>query len=476
MCYTLPKIWQGRIQKYWDRTIPSNYPNSSSEFSLTFSDPEEADAVKEFEADLFTEESVVNDFLPEGTYATVYDGVYNVIGTPGELTLLSPQKVSTDNIIVMHYGPVVDDEAEEGAETENSWQAVDNIQIQDGYVWGIIDSFCPIAIIEFRKEMHLETSVNGLKGTVNAIVCEGNDVLVEEREDGTFAINRATGYEIELDKASIIIGGSIDGSPIESTHVTVLNTTTNAKVNKIVGGSIYVDEGFATVGEINVYIDATKTGSLTGSLGAVRTNKVNYNLNNATLGWFLGCGESYANVNPQYPDLGSRAWAKEVNMKMTNVSVQLAFLGQNCEYFYVDNTKAEIVGGRFDWLICGGSNSRTNKTEVNVKDASIGIFQTTNRGNVADATATFTGCTVENLFVGGDPTDSTVTGTTTKLRYEINESDHGSYVIKNGTENGEFLTADDVQRIVDTIKVPRTGDITIDADIKAMLGNKYIVK
>ena len=36
MDYKLPKIWMGRIQKYWDKFIPKGFPVSSSKFSLKY--------------------------------------------------------------------------------------------------------------------------------------------------------------------------------------------------------------------------------------------------------------------------------------------------------------------------------------------------------------------------------------------------------------------------------------------------------
>jgi hypothetical protein len=190
----------------------------------------------------------------------------------------------------------------------------------------------------------------------------------------------------------------------------------------------------------------------------------------------MGCGEGYRQVGTPNPTFASRCWAKDVNMKLVNVTDNLTFIGQNCEYFYVHNTYAYVEGGKHDYLIMGGSNDGTNTTKMDVVDAEVGIFQTTNRGNVADAKATFVGCTVENLFVGGDATDSSVTGTTGKLRYEINASDHGSYNIVNGTEAGQLLTAEVADKIVDAVKVSRSANVTIAPELLDILGAKYIVK
>ena len=48
MCYRLPKIWLGRIQKYWDKIMPSDYPVSDSVFALKFDTEEITAAVVKF--------------------------------------------------------------------------------------------------------------------------------------------------------------------------------------------------------------------------------------------------------------------------------------------------------------------------------------------------------------------------------------------------------------------------------------------
>ena len=47
--HELPKIWMGRIQKYWDKLVPSDYPISSSSFSTSFKSDAAAIAVAKME-------------------------------------------------------------------------------------------------------------------------------------------------------------------------------------------------------------------------------------------------------------------------------------------------------------------------------------------------------------------------------------------------------------------------------------------
>ena len=126
MCYTLPKIWQARIQKYWDKVMPANYPKSDSVFSLTFDNAEDKAAVTEFEETIKSEESVVATSIPEGHFFTEYLGCYDVttdvdpIPEEGIYTLLSPEKVTTnDTVTALHY-------------ENGEWVVVEDAAVVDG--------------------------------------------------------------------------------------------------------------------------------------------------------------------------------------------------------------------------------------------------------------------------------------------------------------------------------------------------------
>ena len=78
MKYSLPKLWLARIPEIWDRTLPANFPKSSSEFSLSYGKQEILDAVMEMEANLGTDESIIDSVVPEGSVCSGYLGTYDV--------------------------------------------------------------------------------------------------------------------------------------------------------------------------------------------------------------------------------------------------------------------------------------------------------------------------------------------------------------------------------------------------------------
>ena len=143
MQYSLPKLWLARIPDIWDRHMPANYPVSSSEFSLSFGDEETRNAVIEMEHNLGTDESIITEeILPENCVMTGYVGTYDVLAESGVETLLSPERVDTDNVIAMHYA--VTDGEENG-----EWVQIEDIEVRDGYVWGTLTDFSPIAIFTY---------------------------------------------------------------------------------------------------------------------------------------------------------------------------------------------------------------------------------------------------------------------------------------------------------------------------------------
>ena len=158
----LPKLWLQYIQKYWEKKIPTDYPESSSEFSFIYTE-EEKDAIEEMEKNLDTEESIISpEVVPEHSAVWTYVGTYNVTGTAGERTLLCPQQIPDTAVgaACYHY----DDESGE-------WNLIEGTEVVDGYVWGTLESFSPICTVTFRRDSYVDDSQAQFKGPV--YVCNG---------------------------------------------------------------------------------------------------------------------------------------------------------------------------------------------------------------------------------------------------------------------------------------------------------------
>ena len=78
------------------------------------------------------------------------------------------------------------------------------------------------------------------------------------------------------------------------------------------------------------------------------------------------------------------------------------------------------------------------------------------------------------LNVASDPTDSTCTGTTGKIRIDV-DAGEGNYKFALGTEAGATITTADVARIVDVVKVSRNTTFDV-SEITSVLGDKLVIK
>lgn len=472
--YTLPKIWVGRIQKYWDKFMPTDFPKSSSEFSLKFSSAEAKDAVVEFESKLGTEESTVLDFLPENTFVTSYIGTYDVTGTPDELTLLSPEKVTSDNVIALHY-----------VEDTDTWEKVEDISVVDGYVWGTLESFSPIAIVQYAKEIHLENSVSVVKN-LPCVVCEGNPVQVKVNDNNDIVVvNPSTGKEIEITATNtMVVGGSIDGTPIKSTSIAVTGVPSSTKFRGIISGSVYYNAedptASTTVDSINVSIKDSNIVLLTGSSGAVRTKKLTYNIENATFRSHLASGESIAvngkDVNKANPTFASPAWLKECVMNIKNAKTYVFYGSGNTGYFYVDSVNLNIDGfttySSHDYFCVAGSNGYTRDVNASITNSKLRHISNTNRGGVGSVNLKVSNSSVDEFYIGGDNSEGDVDGTIDNVKINVNAGD-GVYNFKLGVNGKENISADNV----DSVKVSRNaGVVNVDDEVLTALGDKYIIK
>ncbi|MBR6289364.1 MAG: hypothetical protein IKR19_08515 [Acholeplasmatales bacterium] len=472
MCYTLPKVWQERVPKYWDQFMPANYPKSSSEFSFKFDTEEETAAVKTFEDQLNTEESVVPGIIGEENFVSDYFGTFDVKGEAGELTLLSPEKIETDGeVVALHY-------------VDGEWKKVEDAKVEGGYVWGTLDSFSPVAIIAFKRDIE-EAKSYWTKAEANCIVANGNPIKVYTDEEKTVQVESLiSGKKIALGSNSIIVGGTIDGTAVDSTKITVVGVE-NESLGIYTGSCCYIDPEseeeaplITTNKSTNLTVIDSKIRAITGQGGRVRNELLNITVKNSSVKSHIACGETYngkTNKDANSKDgldlgFGSNGWCKKAVINLDNASTQLLFTGGNTGYTYTHETELTVKDSKIDYCIGGGSNGKTHSVKMDITKMESQIFQTNNRGFVDEVSAKITDSKIDNLFIFGDATDATVTGTTDSVAIDINS---GTYNIKLGTQGGKV--ADDAEP-VKFVKYSRSADVVIDADVAKLLGSKLISK
>jgi hypothetical protein len=473
----LPKLWLGRIQKYWDFPIPLNFPKSSSEFSLKFESEDIATAVETLKEQISTgEDNPVKEVTPENTIINSSLGIFDVKGEPNERTLLSPNKIQGkyDGVIAMHFNSEA-----------NQWEQVSDTEVdKDGYVWGTLQSFSPVAVFTYRKDIFVGNIGKGL----SAIVCNGNPVKVftDPEDQKVYVQNTVTGTKISTDLSPYILGGSNDASPIDSTSILV--TGVNKKIT-VYAGSYYEaknqPEGspkFTTIKSAKVRVVDSDINCVTGSMGCVRTDEVTIDIDHSKMS-FCGVAETYIgnyDVNGDNPTLASPSWVKKSTINIINDSyVELPYQGGNTGYSYTVDATTNLVDSKVHYLIAGGSNGRTDHGVLNVSGKSeVEIMQSVNRGTVGTCEYNVSGDAVINkLFIGGDATDKTVTGITNNLSATINKN--VTATIYAGFNEGITMTAANVDAIVKYVKVSRDAKVEYDntlADAKKILADKIVIK
>lgn len=483
----LPKLWLAAIPKYWNEQIPDDYPtDTGSSFSLNYDSKEEKEAVKDMESNLGTEESIVTDeMLPDNTVLGSYLGTYNVTGVAGEKVLLSPKKVSDKAVsaLAFHYtettaGSTENQEDSEAGEettptTTTSWVPIEDAEIVDGYVYGTVESFSPIAVFEIKRDTYIDESLSVL--TSKAFVANGIPIKIYNDESGNTIVEDGNGKKTTIDSTMTIIGGTLDGTSVESTSISVNGAT----IKSIFAGSYSAEEGkIVTVDSASVKVmDSTVSSGVVGCGYNNRLNSLDITVRNSKVN-FIGAGECYNGKTKKDSNqsfqaagtlgLGANSWVKESKMTVENCDIWLIYSSGNSGYLYVDHSEIVAKDSKFDYFTSGGSNGGTNETEVSAENCSIKVFQNTNRGFVRSSKGELKDCTVEVCAVCGDPTDSSVDGTVDRVKLDL---DGGKINLYAGTNGGVAVTAEVAQSIVESVKVGRDTEITYMQNADQILGD-----
>lgn len=467
--YTLPKVWQARVPKYWEKFMPVNYPTSSSEFSLKFASEEDKAAVAEFEETLGTEDSPVAEAIGEENFVSGYVGTYDVSGEAGVRTLLSPEKIETeDQVAAFHYNG-------------ESWDLIEDTELVNGYLWGTLEEFSPIAVVIYKKD--IEYVEPDFVASGKWIVANGNPVQAyTDPEDGKIKVkNLSSGKVLEYDGCNDLCGGSVDGTKVSTTNISVIGVNDEANFAIYAGSYCWdnEDENITTTNDsINLTVMDSKIRAVTGAGGRVRVNEYNLKFINSSAKSHIATGETWntkakkdANKTGNNLGLNSVAWLKQANIIIKDGSyTELLFTGGNTGFTYTDSANLIVKDSKIDWLVCGGSNGRSRYVSADVANLEGNFFQTNNRGPVDYVVAKINDSTIPNLFVFGDATDKSVTGTTGFVSIDIGK---GTYEIKLGTQGGEPATNVDP---VGYVKYSRSANVTISDEDKQLLGQKLIVK
>lgn len=215
--------------------------------------------------------------VEDGTRLGNYLGTYNVSGPTGVSTLISPVKLSDDiiNVLAFHYN-----------EEDKTWNKIENTEIKDGYVYATLESFSPISVFTIKKDsVYYETS-----DIFNApiYVANGIPITCKKNENGENVIRTSEGKETIVPNNCTIIGGSIDGTNIESTSIFIDGVTL-----LYVNAGSFSEKEIVTVKNTSCVIkNSVISSGISGGHFNCRINNAKFDLDNVKSASFT-VGQSY---------------------------------------------------------------------------------------------------------------------------------------------------------------------------------------
>lgn len=471
----LPKLWLARIQKYWDKKIPTGYPESSTEFNFVTA-PEDVAKVKDMESKLGTEESIIKPKdIPTNEAVGNYLGTYDCTGEAGVKTLLSPAKVDANatGVLVFHCKE----------ENENTvWVKVEDTEIINGYVWGTVDSFSPIAVFTLRKDTYLDTSKEHF--AADAFVCNGIKTKVYKDAEDKIIAEDAYGKKTELTESTFVVGGSLDGSDVESTDLYI----ENVKLGKVIGGSWYTKDNDNHKNHTNsvrvVLKNVETTSAVTGS-GVWNCVDNVYISAEGCKGTGLGCEESYykqKSSNKSLEDselrLLANQWVKNSEIYIKDCNYTILYCGGNNGHSYTANAKLFVDGGEYEYLCNGESNGTVDNCYAEISNAKIGHLNSLNRGHYGNGKTILKNTEVVEGYVFADPkeSDPSMADISGKVSLDFDKNCVISDFCVGAISNVEVTDAATAAEHIGSFKISRDTAIIYSRNADVILKDIIVVK
>ena len=434
----LPKCWLARIQKYWKKTIPNDYPATEDvEFSLSFT-PEDYLTIQDMEKSIGTEESIITpEMVPEKQALATYIGTYNVlvaIEDDVEKEEAEPEVNAEDGGEVIAPKRNVADEGEDEDKSvlispvkldkkdvgviafalkEDAWVQLEDASIKDGYAYATLEESAPVAVFSTRYDGYVDESGSILPGKV--YVCNGVFTRVYLDEDDKIIAESAYGTKTELDSTFSVIGGSY-GTDI-SISETNLYIGKGVELNNVFGGSYAFDEEFKShINTINVTAEDATIRYLGGAGIWCSADEVNIEATRCKVASGLGAQVCFYKNHTSMPELedamkrlGANQWVKKANLNVTDCEVYCLYPAGMNGFCYTKEATMVVNGGKYEYLCIGQSNGLVDESHVFINGAEIKYLNSNNRGAAGDLYGTLKASKIEKMFAFGDPSDEAST-------------------------------------------------------------------
>lgn len=246
----------------------------------------------------------------------------------------------------------------------------------------------------------------------------GVDITIEKRTDGNEgALIKWDGGELLVPADIRVFGaGHNTNTYYEKTNITMNGGT----VRIIVGGGLHE----SNVGTTNIVMNDGKVNTIYGGSAS------SFSSSTCHRPWYNGDAEE------------STSRVISANVTVKNGTVEGIVYGGGEGISYTGTTNVQIENGNISYVIAGGSNGYTGTSNVEINGGTINIVQSVNRGSMDYSYIKINGGKIENAYVAGDASDSTVTGTIESANMEIKGGKvTNAYV---GTNGGQNVSAKDV--------------------------------
>ena len=451
----LPKCWLAVIPKYWYPSLPIDYPETDTVFD--FVKGEDKVAMIEMESNLGTEDSIIAaEDVPEKEAVGAYLGTYDVQAESGEEALLSPNKLPDNAVgaIAYHY----DSEAD-------SWNKIEDIEIRDGYVYATLDSYSPIAVFALKKTAYYDTSKSMIPA--NVYVCNGLNTKVYINDEDKL-VAETDGVITELTESDAIVGGTYDGSDVESTNLYLKGV----KIDFVIGGSwMYgtLDDGVRNhTKKVNVTAVDCEIGTLTGAGIWNCVDEVVINTTGCKISRGLGNQMAYYQKHDSNHTLedsnkgvGSNQYVKKSIITAKDCKIYCLFAAGNNGFATAIDSSLYAEGCECDYLCNGSSNGTTYNVNSTIKNCKVDALNNNNRGYWGNGSIVSKGGNeINKQYVLGDITDmptALVTGKVNTIDLDATDTINEFYVGAVGDK--EITSAEDAAKYIELIKISRSTNI-----------------
>ena len=451
----LPKCWLAVIEKYWYPTLPIDYPETTTVFDFVTGDDKAA--MIEMEKNLGTEDSIISaEDVPDKEAVGAYLGTYDVEGEVGEEVLISPNKLPDNAIgaLAYHY------------DSENdSWDNIDTVEVKDGYVYATLDEFSPIAVFALKRAAYYDTTKSQIPA--NVYVCNGLTTKVYKNDEDKI-VAETDGVITELTEGDAIVGGSYDGTDIESTNL-FLN---GVKIDFVIGGSwVYgtVDDGVKNhTKSINVKATDCEIGTITGAGIWNCADQVTLNISGCKITRGVGNQMAYYkqhDSNHTLEDsaklLGANQWVRKSIINIKDSNVYCMYAAGNNGYATTLDATMYAENCEFEY----GCNGQSNGTVVNVsstlKDCKVQILNENNRGYWGNGSLTLKGGNeVDKAYVLGDITDMPTAEVTGKVDlFDVSATDTVKEFYVGAVGNAEVKDYETASKYINAVKISRSANV-----------------